>query len=240
MNIEKEAIKFAKNFAGELTFTELKSYVEKHIRYKLLFFDTELAQRELLRLNMKIPKSEKGLAVNGGTSKIVFLKSNLSEDEKIQCLLHEVGHIILGHLDIPSRELNREKAEHDAELFSYMVLANVKRRAKASYKISCIVLTIIVCLQSAVLGFNFFGKISEHADKESDFAIETSAFDYASGIGSVDSAAFDNSEYMVYVTAEGQKYHKLNCQYVKNKTNIRELTLKEADKKYSPCSVCNP
>jgi hypothetical protein len=45
-------------------------------------------------------------------------------------------------------------------------------------------------------------------------------------------------EIVVYVTKTGSKYHRANCRYV-SKSKI-PMTLKEAKKKYGPCSVCKP
>lgn len=40
-----------------------------------------------------------------------------------------------------------------------------------------------------------------------------------------------------YATADGKKYHKAGCSYIKSK-NVIELTEAEAQSKYSPCSRC--
>lgn len=40
-----------------------------------------------------------------------------------------------------------------------------------------------------------------------------------------------------YATADGKKYHKAGCSYIKGK-NVIELTEAEAQSKYSPCSRC--
>jgi hypothetical protein len=45
-------------------------------------------------------------------------------------------------------------------------------------------------------------------------------------------------EIIVYVTKTGSKYHRANCRYL-GKSKI-PITLKEAKKKYGPCSVCKP
>ena len=42
----------------------------------------------------------------------------------------------------------------------------------------------------------------------------------------------------VYVTRTGSKYHRSNCRYLR-KSKI-PTSLKEANQRYSPCSVCNP
>jgi hypothetical protein len=43
----------------------------------------------------------------------------------------------------------------------------------------------------------------------------------------------------VYVTAEGKKYHKQDCRYVKSAKNVTSMSLADATSKgYSPCDVC--
>ena len=45
----------------------------------------------------------------------------------------------------------------------------------------------------------------------------------------------------VYITTSGKKYHKPDCQYVKNKANIKEIQKSEAIRlEYEPCKICNP
>lgn len=64
--------------------------------------------------------------------------------------------------------------------------------------------------------------------------------DYAAEKG--DSITFKDteaSEKKVHVTATGEKYHRANCQYLRQ--SDYEITLKEAKRRgLSPCSVCNP
>lgn len=45
-----------------------------------------------------------------------------------------------------------------------------------------------------------------------------------------------NSE-IYYVTSSGRKYHTKDCRYIKNKTNLKEITNPE-ESGYEPCSVC--
>ena len=48
-----------------------------------------------------------------------------------------------------------------------------------------------------------------------------------------------NEGMLVYTTPSGQKYHKPTCQYVRNKTNIIDMYLSEAQAKgFEPCKVC--
>lgn len=43
----------------------------------------------------------------------------------------------------------------------------------------------------------------------------------------------------VYVTPSGKKYHRINCQHVRNK-KCTAIPRSKAVKKYSPCSKCRP
>lgn len=45
------------------------------------------------------------------------------------------------------------------------------------------------------------------------------------------------SETDFYVTKTGKKYHVYNCPYIKNKTDIRKITVSEVSD-YSPCKYC--
>jgi len=45
-------------------------------------------------------------------------------------------------------------------------------------------------------------------------------------------------ETIVYVTPEGNKYHRDGCQHLRK--NKIAMPLKEAKERYLPCTVCNP
>jgi hypothetical protein len=45
----------------------------------------------------------------------------------------------------------------------------------------------------------------------------------------------------LYITYTGECYHKKECIFVKNKTNIKRLTKEEFESgTYSPCDMCLP
>lgn len=48
------------------------------------------------------------------------------------------------------------------------------------------------------------------------------------------------TEDIYYITSSGIHYHKVNCQYIKNKTNIISITLEEANSlNLKPCKECS-
>ena len=48
----------------------------------------------------------------------------------------------------------------------------------------------------------------------------------------------DPAQITVYVTRTGQKYHRDGCRYL-SRSKIA-MSLKEAAKRFTPCSVCRP
>lgn len=56
-----------------------------------------------------------------------------------------------------------------------------------------------------------------------------------------ESSTVPTGELKVYITPSGKKYHLADCQYLKGKDNLQEMTIDEAIKEnFSPCNVCNP
>lgn len=51
-----------------------------------------------------------------------------------------------------------------------------------------------------------------------------------------------SQQYLVCVAENGTRYHRLDCQYVQGKTNLKYFkTIELVEKRgYKPCSVCNP
>ncbi len=48
-----------------------------------------------------------------------------------------------------------------------------------------------------------------------------------------------NNNLEVFITKTGKKYHRENCKYIKKKTNVTKITIKDAQNlQYTPCSIC--
>lgn len=242
--IEKTAKKFAKAFRGELTFSNLKNYIEKTLHYTVLFFDSDIGKKELDRLGLVIPETENSIVVNSHGSKIVFIRSTLAEDDKIQSLLHEAGHISLGHMEVSNLELDSRKSERDAEKFSYAVLAELKKdRVMYFLKLICITLTVLLFLQvlPGIIKSGNDNSGTEHA-RPASVTIQDTEHNPGALTNNIDVSETEDEKLQntYYVTAYGEKYHNPDCRYVKGKENLEQLTLEEAKQKYDSCSVCRP
>ncbi len=156
--VEKGIKHFLKHYKGELTFYDLYNYVENELHYKVVWFGSTYAERFLPNIAPKVFEQlnpdEKGIALyaNNGAAKLVFLKKDMSDIEKITTILHEMGHIILGHLEESITPL--EVFETDADIFAHVVYHTLntksERKAKRLKVLTCI-LPIITAVTTILI-----------------------------------------------------------------------------------------
>lgn len=93
-----------------------------------------------------------------------------------------------------------------------------------------LIIVIIILALVCVWGF-FLGK---HVGGHTESHVQTS------NTVSQQEVIYDNSQSdIVYVTRYGDKYHMSDCQHIKGKDNLQEMTIQQAeDSGYEPCSVC--
>ena len=163
----------------------------------------------------------------------VFVDGNLHNNDKLYMLLHEIGHIMLNHIG-DGKIVHRDKLYSDieAETFVYEVM-NYKNNTG---KITGAILAMIISFSFGyILANNIY---TEPAVKTS--VVNTLPQAKQTPNTNIYSVSAENLEDIVYITATGTKYHLKDCRYVKNKTNITELSKEQAQRKHTPCSVCNP
>ena len=147
--------------------------------------------------------------------RLVFCRRDLTEEEQLLLLAHEVGHIFLGHMS-GSSILGRDVTEeHEANEFSHYLLhsgpfgraVKTLRRHRKRVLLICAVLVLLIA------------------------AAGVSRYVY------VQNTYYGNN----YVTDTGNKYHRKNCVTIKHSANIRRLTIEEYEAgEYEPCQVCLP
>lgn len=207
------AKKFKNAMYGEITLVNAVKYAER-IGYDVIFFnslDNEyLITYDLLEAAQKTPSFT---YVN--LAHVIFVDDRLSHSKKLHRLLHEIGHILLGHIGNGNIHLlNTDETESEAEAFVCEVLYS-KRKYNIHF-VFALVLTVSLFL-GVFLGYNIHTK----------------------NIDMNDAPAVSNDNDIVYITASGTKFHRADCFYIKNK-NCSTLKRAEAEKKYSPCAVCKP
>lgn len=160
-------------------------------------------------------------------SKILFIRQYIGEDELIHYLLHELGHIWLKH---NYKLYDDDIQEREADEFSVLVRETLKRNKKRTKNIAviCSLIVLAICVY-----------FSYKPDKALPVSTQMTPAPPAvsASMPTPEIAASD----IVCVTQTGKKYHRPDCRYVKNKTNITEISKSEAiEREYEPCKVCKP
>ena len=143
--------------------------------------------------------------------RLVFVHRELSEQEKLIVLSHELGHIYLDHLKAVSVIGRDVREEFEANEFAHYLLddslvSDFFRRHKG------LVLSVAAAAIAAVVTVGV--------------------------LMTVNSSKY-YGEY--YVCQTGSKFHTRDCAYIAGKTKLHRLTREEYDSgAYQPCKRCLP
>jgi len=96
--IRKEATKVRKAMNGNVTLEAIVAYI-KQTGHGIVYFNIPWGDEELRRYDLvDTAKTKKGFVYHQ-IAQIVFIDDTLPHTDKIRVLLHELGHIVLGHID---------------------------------------------------------------------------------------------------------------------------------------------
>lgn len=98
-NILRVVKKFLKGLHYQVNFETVKSYLAK-MGYIIMFYGSQGDESGILRKNGLLDYSQKvpAITIDDDDYKVVFLNSKNSSNDLLCALLHETGHIMLGHL----------------------------------------------------------------------------------------------------------------------------------------------
>ena len=137
--------------------------------------------------------------------KVVFVRSDRSDADILFLLLHEIGHILLGH----NLGCLSDEDEDSATIFANQCIKNPGARISIHIKkrhLLYIIIPVVLVIFLLVGG--------------------------AAGLFS------GKSDQIVYMTANGEKYHKKDCIYIQDRPIISS-TIPEAEEfGRSPCAIC--
>lgn len=219
-NIYKVANKFIKALRGKIDFVNAENFINSK-GYKIIFFNTPDGDMELIRCNKKEEAEPNQAFTHCSTANIIFINNNVSSEDKLYLLLHEIGHILLGHVgDGKLHTRNKILIDMEADAFACEVLNPTKKYAAWHLISACLIIIIMLA-----------GYFVIWESIHSDMPVNTN-INFAT-----DSPV--NMNELVYVTPSGNKYHREDCRYTKDKECIA-LTREEAQQNYTPCSVCDP
>ena len=199
--------------------------------------------------------------------KLVFLSDFLKEKDSIVLLLHEIGHIMLGHI-VDDKALISDNVEYENEAneFAFLVQKQVKKQKVISYVSWTAFYTIISvsCITVLFMGFNTFktnfdyhntSSITENdvtSMSEADRILETSSVvvkitttAMTTTTTTTESATTteeeDTATYsneIYYITNTGNKYHRENCYHIARRSVVG-MNLEDLERMgYQPCLDC--
>lgn len=219
-NIRRTARLFRNEFeVSNVTLEDLRSVMKKQgytiIEYNNIF-NSEYVAALIKMLDLEqVCERSKGFTYADSKYRLVFLHEDLSEKEKLIVLAHEEGHIYCNHLS-SSPIIGRDVVEeHEANEFSHYLLHQGVRQKifyfLAQYRKVFAAFAIIIALLMS--GCIIYNAMNQKQGDYNDF----------------------------YITSAGNKYHKADCIFIKDKTTIRRMTEKEFESgEYEPCKICLP
>ncbi len=209
----------------DMNYVNLEHYVTTKKHWKVVLYHTKPGDDLLKRLSItcdlfQYSRENTGFAYRTQNINYIFIDGNLDELERLRILVHEIGHIMLGHLETCQiNASNRTQNEIDANTFVKYVL-NPKKSDCIKYRILNFrvgifaILAVAICICIGILTLN-----------------------PGTGTNAVISPKIGSNT--VYVTPSGDKYHTKDCRYIDEKTAV-EIPIEKARQSYAPCSVCKP
>lgn len=216
--IKSAVRKYIKGAKGT-DFISAKKYIEK-LGYNVILYNTPCGDEKLIQYNcVDIAKNHRAFT-QCGVPKTIFINNNASLEDKRYLLLHEIGHILLGHIG-DGYGYARNSILIDIE-------ANAFVNALLEYKeINYLPILCVVMILTAGIVVNIA------------FRHDNSTPTYTVPTNTVDTDMSDNQTDIVYITRTGTKYHRADCRYTKDKDCIA-VSKSEAEQNHTPCKICKP
>lgn len=117
----RAAKKYKKAVQNEITLETAYNYAER-MNYRVVFYSSTKDERLVRHKLAEIAEGTTAFTYNE-LAHIIFINNNISYSEKLHALLHEIGHIALGHMGTLYLK-NNDEIEAEAEAFVYEVLYN--------------------------------------------------------------------------------------------------------------------
>lgn len=147
--IKEAANNLKKAIQGEITLVNVVEYAE-NIGYDVIFFSS-VDDDYIKQYNLTYIAQNTSAFTYNDLAHVIFINNNLSYFEKLHRLLHEIGHIMLGHIGNGTLYLqNKDEADSEAEAFVYFLLYD---KQKYNTKLIIVVLLMVGVLAGFFTGY---------------------------------------------------------------------------------------
>ena len=250
MNNIKKVIKQAKKAMDGIGIPSIERYL-KSMGYTVLYIGTPEADEEILRYNLQKYARDKQAFAFCGAAKFIFVKGKLHPSTKQLLLLHELGHILLGHIGKgQSMYIETNEIEAEADAFAYTMLTQFRRAevrekvfSRCALGLACVLLllSLVNCSRNALSNMQASTVTTKNEvplkhKQQSMQSTEPTPSRTPSATATETPAT--TIEDTVYITPTGECYHLATCSYKGN--NAAPVSRDEAITMYRPCKKCNP
>ena len=215
--------KLRKEYKGNIDIPNIIDALNKQ-GYDVVFFNNKEGDAVAAFYEMTDVLKRVNAITYSGEKQIVFINDNMHTQDKLYSLLHELGHIILGHIGHGDIELRDKRLmEMEAESFAYNVLHYSKPQYWQGLLVALSISLFLMCGITYVHNKPYASSVQNPT---------------ISATPSTTASAAETDD-IVYITRTGKAYHRKNCLYTKDK-DCTAVSRIEAEKEYSPCQYCNP
>ncbi len=122
-NITQTARRFVrKELKGKADFETLSRYANR-LGYIIKFYEPDRPDDIVKLYNLSdIAKARQALTFRNDNVKYIFINNEISPENKLHALAHELAHIILGHLDVNKNIVDYRRQDMEADAFAYTIL----------------------------------------------------------------------------------------------------------------------
>lgn len=208
-----------KHLLYDVDFVGLKKAAEENgftiVEYNSIINDADVSTIiEELNLEKSILCS-RGFTYVDKNYRLIFVNADLNNEEKTLVLVHELGHIECEHFNMSSIIGKDVRQEYEANEFAHYLL-NRNKIQKIVNLLSChkrVVFIIGLLIFTTLLSLGIYQGIK----KEQSYMVN------------------------YYITSTGNKYHRKDCIFVKERTSVKRLSKEEfKNGYYEACDMCLP
>lgn len=219
-DIKKKVRKFIKTERLTTVNNQSLSSAASRLGYTIVYYSRGVNATDVETLISEfhlegLVKTSNGFLYTSGDYRLIFLNSDLSNDEKTIVLSHEIGHIVCKHLHSDQGIGFDVREEYEANEFSHYLLnpTSLQKIGQTASNHKKTLIAIMLVLTLLIGGIVTSSVVKKHNSYYGEY----------------------------YITPTGTKYHKKDCVFVKNKNNVRRLTKEEFESgDYTPCEMCLP
>lgn len=122
--VQKAVSEFKRSFGNKhLNIKNLVSYVHSEFNCNVFFYDDTNFSGLMNDLDvLDFSKGKQGFTYKSRNCTSMLISLKFSYPDRVGTMLHEIGHLLMGHLDAADAEADDQRYETQADAFAYQIL----------------------------------------------------------------------------------------------------------------------